>query len=338
MEETGALRLRKGSLRVELVLVEDAPETDEVALAKILGKERMADRVIVASLGRFTEEARLLALKSKVQLWDRAHLEEEVGRMVMGEVDSRPAAAADDSILEPFLAGGPGELFFNSGDGGAYPAQTSESGVNRATSASGGPSEDQSLPAGMEIPDGEAMLRPSISQEQVRSIVADRMEGAFRFDMQLLPHYVLSYRLEMDGPGGSKMKRTGMVLVNAITGEASELRPGMTPEKLEPGGMRIEPSLERSAATGKALELVMNLHTRVVNLKQEKRSVTVYEKRTIRPKEDAVILEYKGMLYLPVWCVEGADGAEVLDALTGRVIKHEPFDTRSAASDKGPES
>ena len=189
---------------------------------------------------------------------------------------------------------------------------------------------------GPEIPGGEAMVRAEITQDQARALVKDRLEGAFRFDLQLLPHYVLAYSLEMDGPGGSKVVRTGGVQVNAISGEACEWRPKMTLEKLEPGRIRIEPSIERAAATAKALELVMSRNTRVVNLRQEKRSVTVYEKRTIRPRDDAVALEYKGMLYVPVWCVEASEGAAVLDAVTGRLIREEMLNARPANSGGGP--
>lgn len=289
----------------------------------MLPKASGVDRTIVASLGRFTEEARRLAVERKVQLWDRTQLEEEVGRMVMGELDPRPAASADDSILEPFLSGRIGELF---GDGGAGQA------------ARGGP-EGPSVPrARMEIPDGEAMVGPAISLEQARGLVSETLEGAFRFDLQLMPHYCFSYTLDIDGPGGQRVSRVGGILVNAVSGEAVEWRPGGTPEKLEPGRARMEPSIERSEAVRKAMEKAVELNTRVVNLKQEKRSVTVYEKRTIRPAEEAVRLEHMGMLFLPVWCVEGANGAAVLDAVTGQKIKEELFDSRPASPDKAPGS
>jgi len=310
--EAKILGLRKGSLTVDIVMVEGSPETDDVQLGKLLDNESKADRVIVASLGRFTEQARLLAQKRKVQLWDRTHIEDEVGRMVVGEADTRAAAAADESLLEPFLS--------------AEDAKTDMGTISDVEAPGTQP----------DIPDGEAMVRPEITMEQVRSLVKDRLEGAFRFDLQLLPHYVLSYSLELEGPAGSKMMRTGGVQVNAINGEACEWRQGMTLEKPEPGRMRIEPSLERAQATVKALDLVLSLHTRVVNVRQEKRSVTVYEKRTIRPREDAVMLEHRGMLYLPVWCVEASDGAAVLDAVSGRMIKEERFDARAATSSGEP--
>ena len=321
--------MRKGSLTVGLIMVESAPETDEEALEGLLGKEQTADRVIVASLGRFTEHARLWAMNRKVQLWDRAHLEEEVGRMMMGEVDTRPAALVEDSILEPFLGG---DIT------GLGPAAVSPEG------ARGGPEDEsaktpfggQDFGTRPELPEGEAMIRPEISMEQARELVKDRLEEALRFDLQLLPHHVLSYTVELDGPGETKVVRTGGILVNAISGVATAWRPGVTIDKLEPDKIRIEPSIERAQATSNALELVMSLHTRVVNLKQEKRSVTVYEKRTIRPRDAAVILEYKGMLYVPVWCIEAAQGAAVLDALTGRVIKEEIFNARPATSGKEP--
>lgn len=318
-EEGGAIRLSKGSLTVAIIPVEGRPETDDAALAHLLAPERAVDRTLVASLGRFTEEARRLAMQRKVQLWDRAQLEEEVGRMVMGELDSRPAASADDSLLEPFLSGRVGELFADKVSG------------RQATEGPQGPSVPQ---ARMEIPDGEAMVGPAISLEQVRNLVSETLEGAFRFDLQLMPHYCFSYIIDIEGPDGLKESRAGGILVNAVSGEAGEWRPDGTPEKLEPGRARMEPSIERSDAVRKALEKAVALNTRVVNLRQEKRSVTVYEKRTLRPSEEAVRLELKGMLFLPVWCVEGANGAAVLDAVTGQKIKEELFDVHPATLEK----
>jgi hypothetical protein len=330
----GALKLRKGSLTVELVPVEGAAEIDELALAQILGVERKSDRVIVASLGRFTEEARLLAIGKKVQLWDRTHLEEEVGRMVMGEVDSRPAAVVDDSLLEPFLSGNAGKLFAGDGANDKHDPDGNAAQTEVMGSSTGGPPEGQTPGKGMDIPDGEATVQPQITLEQVRSLVSERLEGAFRYDMQLMPHYSFSYYLEMDAPGGARERRSGGVLVNAISGESSVWRPAGTMEKLEPGKPRMEPSLERSEAARKAVDHVISTNTRVVNLKDEKRSVTVYEKRTIRPTEEAIRLDHRGMLFLPVWCVEGANGAAVLDAITGRVIKEEFFDAPTTTLEK----
>jgi hypothetical protein len=179
------------------------------------------------------------------------------------------------------------------------------------------------------------MVRPQITLEQVRGLVKNRLQNAFRLDMQLLPHHVFSYSLEVEGPAGSRIEIAGGVLVNAVSGESSEWRPGMVLDKPDAAKIRIEPSLERSAAGAKALEMVMSVHTRVVNFKQEKRSVTVYEKRTIRPRDDAVLLDYKGILYVPVWCIEAQEGAAVLDAVTGRMIREEMFSAREATSTRG---
>ena len=328
------IRLRKGSLVVELVMVEGAAETDEGTLERLLARETNADRIIVASLGRFTEQARFWALKRKVQLWDRAHLEEEVGRVVMGEVDSRQAVPVTDSILEPFLDGKMADIGPEDAENPNVRSQSESFGAQDAVEGPKTRPGDTAAGTKPEIPGGEAMVQPQISLERARELVKDRLQNAFRLDMQLLPHHVFSYSLEIDGPGGSKLGRTGGVLVNAVSGEASEWHPGMALEKPDAARIRIEPSLERPAACEKALELVMSRNTRVVNFKREKRSVTVYEKRTIRPKDDAVVFEYKGILYIPVWCIEAPEGAAVLDAVTGRVVKEEMFSARAATLGK----
>ena len=209
--EKGGIRLRKGSLAVVIVMVEDSAETDEKALEMLLAAETAADRVIVASLGRFTEKARMEAIKRKVQLWDRAHLEEEVGRMVMGEVDTRQAAPVADGLLEPFLKGDMTEL------GPAEPQNPLEPphpGQVEAEDAHGGPQarKGEGLSgAGPEIPGGEAMVRPQITLEQVRGLVKNRLQNAFRLegrDPAVLLHTHLHDRIH-----GISLPVTGQHLV-----------------------------------------------------------------------------------------------------------------------------
>ena len=305
----------KGGLRVMVAPVEDSPEMDEGALEALLKRMGGAERPVVASLGYFTEGARRLAGQCKVRLWDRAHLEEEVGRMVLGELDSRPAAPAGAGLLEPFLRGGVAE---------ALEAAASEAPGDEVSLV---PGEEAPLVA-VELADGEGMLQPTVTQDIARQTLSDKLEGPFRFELQLVPHYLFSYELEIEAATGAAGRHAGMVLVNAISGEAAPWRPDGSPGKLPAGQARMEPSLDRSEAAIKAMERVVAHNTSVVDTRREERSVTVYEKRTLRPADGAVHLQMKGLLFLPVWCVEGANGVAVLDARTGGLIKRELFNGR----------
>ena len=39
-----------------------------------------------------------------------------------------------------------------------------------------------------------------------------------------------------------------------------------------------------------------------------------------RSKEEAVMIEPKGLVYLPVWCVEGKNGAMIVNSSSGKII------------------
>jgi len=299
-EMTGEDRLtaRNGSLRVEALLVEEEPELGEEALEKLLGKAGKADRHIVASLGRFSDFAHKLAEQRKVQLWDRHKLEEEVGRMVVAELDVREGKAGE-GVLEHLLSGEPGPP----GGGDALPEEN----------------------AVVEFSDPEVMIAPRITQERLKPLIRDRLEGAFRFDLQLVPYYCFVYTCEVDGRAGAPERRVGVILVNAITGETREWPRKEGPVKLDDAHVRMEPSLDEAAALKQARERALSLNTRVFHMKQERGPVTVYEKKTLRPGEDALKMTHKGLVFLPVWGVEGSNGALMVDALTGSIIKEELF-------------
>jgi hypothetical protein len=264
-----------------------------------------ADRRIAASLGTFSAEARRLAEEARVQLWDRSRLEEEAGRMLLAEVDTRPAAAADESLLEPFLQGADKAL------GG------------RTSSSDGTAAPDGPLPA-LEVIDGEGMLPPSIDQERARALVSEKLEGAFRLDLRMVPKYCYAYACSVERSSGHPEVRRGILLVGAIGGEVSGWEPRPL-SRWDGAAARMEPALEQAQALEKAREWLVSENTRVVNLKHDRGSVTVYEKVTLKPSAEAIRLEYRGLVLWPVWGIEGGNGAVVLDGVDGRILKEELF-------------
>lgn len=283
-------------------------ELGERELASILSRETGADRRIVVSLGRFSPDARKLAEEKRVQLWERARLEEEAGRMLLAEIDTRDAPGADESLLEPFLRGEIADLGSEPGPGQPAGPATPD----------GGP-----LP-GLELFDGEGMVAPRILQEQAGQLVAERLEGAFRLDLRMIPHYCYAYACPIQKSHGHAEVRRGLLLVNSIGGEVFAWEPsGLA--RWDGTGSRVEPSIERARAMDKAREWVISANTRVVHLRHDRGNVTVYEKVTLKPSPDALRLEYRGLVYLPVWGIEGGNGAIVLDALGGRILKEELF-------------
>ncbi len=306
--------LRKGSLAVEIDQLPGAAETGEDELAAILVRETKADRRIVVTLGRFSGAARKLGEERRAQLWDRPRLEEEAGRMLLAEVDTRPAPAADESLLEPFLRESVAEL-------GAEAVATPEAVAPGGT-----------LP-GPELFDGEGMLEPRVAQDKAVALVSERLEGAFRFDLRMVPHYCYSYACPVRRGHGEPEVRRGFLLVNGISGEVSAWEPSAL-KRWDGITARLEPSVEEPRSAALARDWLVEANTRVVHLKHDRGTVTVYEKVTHRPAPEAILLECRGIVFWPVWGVEGGNGALVLDALEGRVLKEELFS--QAAKAAGP--
>ncbi|MGQ9582165.1 MAG: hypothetical protein ACUVV6_01455 [Thermoplasmatota archaeon] len=304
-----ALLARQGSMCVEITIIEGQAEVGEEELRRVLPETHGAGKRVVASLCSFTPPARRLAEERGAQLWDRHRVEEEAGRVLVAEVDTRRARMPEDSLLEALLEGPEG------------------------------PREEPGLPSGQPpltaIPGGEAMVRPKVAVEEARRLAAEGLEGAFRFDLRLVPHFCARFSVEAENAGGGTPPRSGLVIVNGITGDASEWvgREPLVP--LGEGADRMEPAIDQARAEERARERVVELLTRVVRTKQEKRSVTVYEKRTVRPTPEAVRLELLGLLYIPVWCVEGSAGALVIDALEGRVLKRETAQPAQRREERG---
>ncbi len=288
---------QQGSMRVEIVALEGRNEVGEAELMRALKEADGVGKRVVASLSRFSPAARRLAEEKGAQLWDRRRVEEEAGRVLVAEVDTRKARMPEDSLLEALL------------EGAERPGEAPETPPPQPTLAA--------------IPGGEAMIQSRVTVEEARRLAADALEGAFRFDLRFVPHFCVRYSVDVENADGRARPASGLVIVNGITGEASEWvgREPLTP--LGDGAKRMEPTIDQARAVERARERVVELLTRVVHTKQEKKSVTVYEKRTVRPAPEAVRLASLGLLYLPVWCVEGSGGALVIDALEGRVLKRE---------------
>lgn len=320
MPEDGApFVARQGSLKVEVLPVRGSAEIDERELASILSRKTDADRRIVVSLGRFSPSARKLGEERRVQLWDRSRLEEEAGRMLLAEIDTREVSGADESLLEPFLRMEMADLGGETG----HPGPAADAGQT-----------DGPLPE-LELFDGEGMVPPRIPQEQARSLVAERLEGAFRFDLRMMPHYCYAYACPVQRSHGHAEVGRGLLLVNGIDGEVCAWEPpGLA--RWDGTASRMEPSIEQAEALEKAREWVMAANTRIVHLKHDRGSVTVYEKVTLKPSPEALRLEYRGLVFWPVWGIEGGNGAVVLDALEGKVLKEELFGPVAKADAAAP--
>jgi hypothetical protein len=99
---------------------------------------------------------------------------------------------------------------------------------------------------------------------------------------------------------------------------------------------KLEPKFDENKAFDTARERAIALNTREIQTVDDRGAVTIYEKRKVRPKEGAIDIKKRGLIYLPVWCVEGSNGVMIIDATSGKVIKEDLFrDSSDAYSSLG---
>ena len=117
-----------------------------------------------------------------------------------------------------------------------------------------------------------------------------------------------------------------MVGINALSGEPERwnrpLEEGASGQD-DPsfsGLVKGPPEMGADACTDRAKEFVQGINTITVAQKEVKEHVTVYEKRRVSPKMDAVNVTYRGLVYIPIWKVLGTNRSVTVDAHDGRIL------------------
>jgi hypothetical protein len=345
--EDGFFSASKGSIRV-LVRVEGERETVDEAYVEELRRTadgRSADRVLLVHTGDVAQGARGLMERYRVVLWDRERLALELGRALLASAEgelSGPELPFGDYQLVPARPADTleeGATMETSEDAGAPEALATSGAVataqqRRGTAAAAGQSdileflrtEDGSMPR---TPGEERYVEVRLTPTEAKSKVP-RLQGAPRCDLQFVPYHLFDYQVELeDEAGASVVRNNGTLAVNALTGQAQEWNqaPAVRPNPpLEGAASVLRPSIDSMAAYEQANRAVKDFHTRTVERVEERGSVTVFEKRHVKPRDGAIELRSRGVIYVPVWCIEAPQGVAVVNANTGRIVKEEYLD------------
>jgi hypothetical protein len=263
------------------------------------------DKLILATTHELTEEVEEFAAKENILLWDRKKLEEEIGRAVLSGFgkDSAPQELLDT------MDGEPGVLDVS------VPGVSLE--VEPVPVKSPPPPEDEK---------GELIMKPRMTINEVSEISKKIVQG-FRFDLELIPYYVFEYSCELCVEGQTApQSSSGIIAVNGLTNSAESWDfPFETVMELETTHTKLEPKVDENKAFETARETSIALNTREIQTVDDRGAVTIYEKKKVSPKEGAIEIVRRGLIYLPVWCVEGSNGVMIINATTGKVVKEDIY-------------
>jgi hypothetical protein len=172
---------------------------------------------------------------------------------------------------------------------------------------------------------GERIVRPVIGAEDVKELSRQTVAG-FRHRLELVPHYVYGYVCPLYMGAEKVSVERGVLSINGLTHKVESWS-----EKtdvvyaLEVTHKRLEPSIGLEDAQLLARRELVRVNSYDKENIREENHVTITEKKRVSPKEEEIVLEDRGIFYIPIWCVEGVHGIMIINAGTGKIVSEDYY-------------
>lgn len=282
-EKHGYLYGRRSDVSIVLMAASDLILEDAQDFVKNVND--FPGRKVIASLGRMDEAVQSFLQRNGVHYWGREEIEHEIGSMQLESLSQESKSLLDEVISDEF------------------PERPSEP-------------PEQAVPVIVESAEerGERIVKPNFSLEDVKYLSRHEIQG-YKFDLELVPHYLFHYILNIDG----EKQRAGIVAVNALTSHVETWRWGFElVDSIDIPHSKREPKLDLEKAKEIANDaIVKEYKAHAETVKDFGHSQIIERKKT---KENPMVVEPKGLVYLPVWCVEGTRGAMIVNSSSGKII------------------
>jgi hypothetical protein len=267
-----------------------------------------------------TDELKNILEGQNIEVWERDNLEREIGKALLSD-------------LPEF--GGEGQADFETVM--EKPAQTTSNDSERheimvpfvlgeiPTTISGEKSQE-TLDSDLTI------MLPKINREQAQSLTK-KIVRSIRFDLQLIPYYIFDFSCEVEEGKSKKRKlNKGTLGINSLSNHIEEWPDNYdTVNSIDQEFTKLEPSFTLEEATEKVREAVIALNTREIESIEDKGTAIIIEKKKIKPKDDVMDINSRGMVYMPVWCVEGSNGVIIVDATSGKIVREDIFKDKNVS-------
>ncbi|UCE92065.1 MAG: hypothetical protein JSV90_02685 [Methanobacteriota archaeon] len=243
-------------------------------------------RKVVASLSGMDESVQKHLQEKGIHYWGREEMEHEIGNLHLGSLSEE----ATGSLLEEVISD-------------EFPQTPTEP-------------HEQAVPIIVESTEehAEQIVKPTITLEDVRYLARHEIQG-YRFDLELIPHFLFHYLLNID----DKRQRAGIVAVNALTEHIETWRWGFElVDSIDTPSSKREPKVDEERAVEMARDAVAKEYRSYVETVRDFGHSEIIERS--KPRPDAMVIEPKGLVYLPVWAVEGKGGAMLVNSSSGKII------------------
>ncbi|HEX9907560.1 MAG TPA: hypothetical protein VGB78_03725 [Thermoplasmata archaeon] len=267
---------------VIMIATESSPGEVEDFVKEVSG---FPGRKVVASVGRVDEKTLSLLQKNSIHFWGREEIEHELGSMQLDTPSQTRRSLVDEVVQDelPQRLVEPHEL--------SIPVIV-ESSVEKA----------------------ERIVKPNFLLEEVKYLARHEVEG-YKYDLELVPHYLFHFVITL----GSGDQKAGIIAVNTLTRHAETWRWGFElVDGIDVPYSKREPKIDYEDARKIAQSVVDNEYKTHTEIVKDYGHAEIIESK--RPGKDQVLIESKGLVYLPIWCVEGTRGAMIINSSTGKII------------------
>lgn len=169
------------------------------------------------------------------------------------------------------------------------------------------------------------IIKPMISKDKAAGM-ANKIVKGFRFNLELIPYYVFDYTCKFNIEESGDATTSGILGINGLTSNVEEWTEDLDAIKyLDEPHTKLDVKFQLENAFSLIKEAVIERNTKLIETREEFDSTVIFEKKKLKPKEEAIDIQMKGLYYLPMWCIEGSNGLMIIDAASGNVVKEDIF-------------
>lgn len=163
----------------------------------------------------------------------------------------------------------------------------------------------------------ESTLKPIMDFNDISELGEKQVKG-FKYRLELVPHYLFHYKIWWDDGDITE----GRLYLNGISGKRNFWdRSFKRIADIKRSHIKLEPNISKKESSKKAVEAIKERHSVEMEEKWEEEGVTIVEKSEDSPSKENIELNERGLVYVPMWAVEGTEGIVVINAATGKIEK-----------------
>lgn len=254
-------------------------------------------RKVVASLGKVDESIQTYLQDTGVHYWGREEIEHEIGSMKLQTVSRGTGKSLIDEVISDDLPMRPLEP------------------------------PDQAIPVIVESTQerAERIVKPNFGLEDIKHLARHEIQG-HKFELELVPHYLFHYVLNLE----DGKQRAGIAAVNALTNHVETWRWGFElVDSIDVITSKREPKIDQEKAMKAAHDFIAKEYKSHAETVKDFGHSEIIERK--KPMKDPMTVDFKGLVYLPVWCIEGKGGAMIVNSSSGKIISEHIHGGKEAA-------